>query len=87
MQGSPGFGIPGQRGPKGENGERVSYNLTFKPCCHHIIPKQNNSNGRIRLIALIFMVYPSFHSQGNVGLSGKPGPKVSGNSLFCLKLL
>lgn len=23
VQGSPGFGIPGQRGPKGENGERV----------------------------------------------------------------
>lgn len=25
MQGSPGFGIPGQRGPKGENGERVGH--------------------------------------------------------------
>lgn len=24
VQGSPGFGIPGQQGPKGENGERVS---------------------------------------------------------------
>lgn len=31
FQGSPGFGIPGQRGPKGENGERVS----LSACCHH----------------------------------------------------
>lgn len=28
-QGSPGFGIPGQRGPKGENGERVKNHLTL----------------------------------------------------------
>lgn len=27
VQGSPGFGIPGQQGPKGENGERVSHLL------------------------------------------------------------
>ena len=30
LQGSPGFGIPGQQGPKGENGERVSASL---PVC------------------------------------------------------
>lgn len=30
-QGSPGFGIPGQPGPKGENGERVSHTLFL--CC------------------------------------------------------
>ena len=25
LQGSPGFGVPGLQGPKGENGERVSH--------------------------------------------------------------
>lgn len=30
LQGNPGFGIPGQQGPKGENGERVSASL---PVC------------------------------------------------------
>lgn len=37
VQGSPGFGIPGQRGPKGENGERVCHHLTLQP----LLPSYN----------------------------------------------
>ena len=29
LQGSPGFGVPGLQGPKGENGERVSHKKTL----------------------------------------------------------
>jgi len=33
LKGNPGFGIPGQPGPKGDSGERVSvYDLKVKNC-------------------------------------------------------
>lgn len=67
VQGNPGFGVPGQQGPKGENGERVSLKLST---CVAVGENTTTASDVCCCLGI---------GQGNVGLSGKPGPKVSYN--------
>uniref|UniRef100_A0A8C6UMM6 Collagen alpha-1(VII) chain n=1 Tax=Neogobius melanostomus TaxID=47308 RepID=A0A8C6UMM6_9GOBI len=84
----PGFGIPGQRGPKGENGERGNVGLSGKPGPKGALGVKGDQGLKVQCLylkvfatflscisLLILFVPQTYLSQGDIGPSGEPGDR------------